>query len=88
MTTLEVRVVPRARRRGVEIGDRGVVVRVLVAPVDQRATEEARVVLAHALSAPVSAVVLRRGHRSRVKVFEVQGMTKAQALQRIRRSNG
>ena len=74
MASVTVRVVPRARRPGVEAGPDGVVVRVRAAPEGGRATEEARLALAGALGIPKSRVSLRAGARSRTKVFEVRGL--------------
>ena len=74
MASVTVRVVPRARRPGVEAGPDGVVVPVQAAPEGGRATEEARLALAGALGIPKSRVSLRAGARSRIKVFEVQGL--------------
>jgi hypothetical protein len=68
----------------VELTGRGVVVRVRAAPEGGKATEEARRALADALRAPPGSVTLRRGRRSRQKVFDVGGMTEGQALQRLR----
>jgi hypothetical protein len=61
-----------------------IVVRVRAAPEGGRATEEARKALAAALGTPPSGVTLRRGRRSREKVFELAWMTKEEALQRLR----
>jgi uncharacterized protein YggU (UPF0235/DUF167 family) len=83
MGTLAVRVIPRSDRTEVAVGERGVVVRVRSAPADGRATEEARRALARGLGVPASAIALRRGARSREKVFEVAGITGAEALQRL-----
>jgi uncharacterized protein YggU (UPF0235/DUF167 family) len=86
--SLTVRVVPRSTKvangTGVEVSTDGIVVRVRAAPEGGRATEEARKALAAALGTPVSGVTLRRGRRSREKVFELAEMTEEQALQRLR----
>ena len=74
MASVTVRVVPRARRPGVEAGPDGVVVPVQAAPEGGRATEQARLALAGALGLPTSHVLLRTGARSRTKVFEVRGL--------------
>jgi hypothetical protein len=86
MGTVAVRVVPRSRRPGVAVEERGIVVRVRAAPEDGRATEEAARALAEALDVPASAVRLRRGARSREKLFEVAGIDGTDALQRILRA--
>jgi uncharacterized protein len=81
--SLAVRVVPRSTRTRVEASSKGVVVRVRASPEGGRATEEARKALAPALSMPPSGVTLRRGRRSRVKVFDLARMTRGEALQRL-----
>jgi uncharacterized protein YggU (UPF0235/DUF167 family) len=60
------------------------VIRVRAAPIEGRATEEARKALADALGVPSGDVTLRRGQRSRDKVFEVAGMSRDEAVQRLR----
>jgi len=84
MASVTVRVVPRARRPGVEAGPDGVVVRVRAAPEGGRATEEARRVLAGALGIPKSRVSLRAGARARIKVFELQGLDVQELEMRLR----
>jgi hypothetical protein len=81
--SLSVRVIPRSRRTRVERSGEGIVVRVRAAPEGGRATDEARKALATALGLPASAVTLRRGRRSREKVFELAEMTETEALQRL-----
>lgn len=83
MASVTVRVVPRARRPGVEAGPDGVVVRVRAAPEGGRATEEA-LALAGALGIPKSRVSLRAGARSRTKVFEVRGLDVQDLEMRLR----
>jgi uncharacterized protein YggU (UPF0235/DUF167 family) len=82
--SLTVRVMPRSGRTTVEASTDRIVVRVRAAPEGGRATEEARKALAAALGMPASGVTLRRGRRSREKVFELAEMTEEQALQRLR----
>lgn len=83
-----VRVRPRAGRASVELGSRGIVVRVRAAPEGGRATEEARKALAAALGVPASLVALRRGRTSATKVFEVGGMGQEEAELRLRATSG
>jgi uncharacterized protein YggU (UPF0235/DUF167 family) len=85
MGALSVRVTPRSSRPGVEVGPAGVVVRVASAPVEGAATEEARGLLAAALGVRASAVRLRRGARSRSKVFEVEGLEGDEMVRRLAR---
>jgi uncharacterized protein YggU (UPF0235/DUF167 family) len=84
MGAVTVRVIPRSGRTSVEMGERGIVVRVRAAPEGGRATEEARRALAAALAVPASRVRLRTGARSREKVFEVDGLDRAEAEMRLR----
>jgi hypothetical protein len=83
MGLVTVRVGPRSSRTSVGLDDRGILVRVRAAPEDGRATEEARRALAEALGVP-GRVTLRRGGRSRTKVFEVEGLGQREAEMRLR----
>jgi uncharacterized protein len=74
-----VRVTPRARRD--EIGgehDGALKVRLTAPPVEDRANEALRRLLAERLNAPVSAVRIVAGERSRTKRVAIAGVTKAQ----------
>jgi uncharacterized protein len=84
MGLVTVRVGTRSSRTSVGLDDRGIVVRVRAAPEDGRATEEARRALAEALGVPRTGVILRRGGRSRTKVFEVEGVGQQEAEMRLR----
>ena len=84
MATVTVRVVPRSGRTLVQASPAGVVVRVRAAPEGGRATEEARRALAEALGVPATRVSLSVGARSRVKIFEVEGLSNAEAKMRLR----
>ena len=84
MGLVTVRVGPRSSRTSVALDARGILVRVRAAPEHDRATEEARRALAEALGVPGSGVSLRRGGRSRTKVFEVEGLGQRQAEMRLR----
>jgi len=84
MSTVTVRVMPRSGRSAVEAGPEGIVVRVRAAPEGGRANEQARRTLAEALGVPSSRVRLVRGSRSRVKVFEIQGLTADDLQVRLR----
>jgi len=81
-----VHVVPRSARTVVEASPSGIVIRVRAIPDGGRATEEARRALADALRVAPSGVSLRRGGRSREKVFEVATLTEEEALQRLRQN--
>jgi uncharacterized protein YggU (UPF0235/DUF167 family) len=84
MGLITVRVVPRSSRTSVEVDERGIVVRVPAAPEAGRASEAARRALAEALGVPASETLLRRGSRSRTKVFEVPGVEQREAEVRLR----
>jgi hypothetical protein len=75
MGAVTVRVVPRSGRVAVEVGEQGVTVRVRAAPEGGRATEQARRALADALHVAPSRITLVRGARTRVKTFEIAGLT-------------
>jgi uncharacterized protein YggU (UPF0235/DUF167 family) len=74
---------PRSRT-GVTLTDQGLVLGVGSAPVQGKATEEARRALAKALGVPPSAVELHAGSRSRSKVFAVRGVDVELARSRLR----
>lgn len=84
MATVTVRVVPRSGQTLVQPGPAGVVVRVRAAPEGGRATEEARRALAKALGVPPTTVSLAVGARSRIKVFEVEGLSDVEVGMRLR----
>jgi uncharacterized protein len=60
-------------------------VRVTAPPVDGRATDAARVALAGALGVAPSTVTVVSGERSRLKRFQVAGLTAAEAQRRLAR---
>lgn len=70
--TFAVRVIPRARKNEVTTRDDGaLVVRTTAAPVDGRATEAVRLMVAEHLGVRPRLVTLVAGERSRNKVFRV-----------------
>jgi len=74
-----VRVQPRASRS--EIAGEwqgGLRVRLAAPPVDDRANEALRRLLAERLNVPVAAVRIAQGHHSRSKRVEIHGATAAQ----------
>jgi len=72
-TRLAVRVIPRAKRNevGGRRGDR-LLVRTTAAPVDDKANEAVRELLAQHFGVPVSRIVIESGHRSRDKVVVIR----------------
>jgi uncharacterized protein (TIGR00251 family) len=76
-----VRVMPRASRDGIEGEYQGVLrVRLTAPPVEDRANDALRRLLAASLNVPVSAVRIVAGGRSRTKRVSVAGATRAQIV--------
>jgi uncharacterized protein len=74
-----VRVVPRASRNAIEGEYQGALkVRLTAPPVDDRANDALRRLLAGRLKAPVSAVRIVAGEKSRTKRVSVVGVTRAE----------
>jgi uncharacterized protein (TIGR00251 family) len=81
---IEIRVVPRASRNGVDgVRDGRIVVRVTAPPVDGKATEAAVRVLADALNLPPSAIRLVAGETSRNKSVTIAGLGAADVFARL-----
>ena len=79
--SLSVRVSPRASRNAIEGEHQGALkVRLTAPPVDNRANEALRRLLAERLNVPVSAVRIVAGEKSRTKRIEIAGVTRAQVL--------
>jgi uncharacterized protein len=74
---------PRSRP-SVRSGQNALMISVAGAPVEGRATEEARRALAGALRVPPSRVELLGGSRSRTKRFKVVGVTRLDAERLLR----
>jgi uncharacterized protein (TIGR00251 family) len=75
----QVRVIPRASRDAIEGEYQGALkVRLTAPPVDDRANESLRRLLAEELDVPVSAVRILSGARGRSKQVSVVGATQAQ----------
>jgi uncharacterized protein len=74
-----VRVTPRASRDAIEGEHQGALkVRLTAPPVDDRANEALRRLLAERLNVPVSAVRIVAGEKSRTKRVAVSGVMRAQ----------
>jgi uncharacterized protein len=77
--TFAVRVSPRASRDAIEGEHQGALkVRLSAPPVDDRANEALRRLLAERLKVPVSAVRIVAGEKSRTKRVSIAGVTRAQ----------
>ncbi|HYB29805.1 MAG TPA: DUF167 domain-containing protein [Solirubrobacteraceae bacterium] len=78
--TISVRVQPRSRHDEiVAVRERVVLVRVVAPPLDSRANDAVRRLLADRLGVPRSAVSILRGHRSRDKVLRIEGLDQGAA---------
>jgi hypothetical protein len=78
-TTFTVRVTPRAGRDAIEGEYQGALkVRLTAPPLDGRANEALRRLLAESLNVPVSAVRIVAGEKSRTKRVAVVGVSRAQ----------
>lgn len=74
--SVDVRLRPRSSRPGVAgVREGALELRVTAPPVEGRANEEARRLLARLVGIPPSRVSLRAGEKSRRKVFLLQGVT-------------
>ncbi len=84
---LNVRVQPRASRNSVEIGTDGTVrVRVTAPPDRGKANEAVVKLLSKNLGIPKSSVRIMRGHTSRSKLVQIEGMNLDSAIKRIKES--
>jgi uncharacterized protein (TIGR00251 family) len=76
-----VRVTPRASRDAIEGEYQGALkVRLTAPPVEDRANESLRQLLAKRLNVPLSAVRILTGEKSRTKRVSIAGVTRAQIL--------
>jgi uncharacterized protein (TIGR00251 family) len=79
--TVRVRVAPRASCDAIEGEYQGALkIRLTAPPVDDRANEALRRLLAERLNVPVSAVRIVAGEKSRTKRVEIAGVASAQVL--------
>jgi len=79
--TLSVRVQPRASRDAIVGEWQGALkVRLTAPPVDDKANDSLRRLLASRLNIPLAAVTILSGGRSRTKHIELRGVTAAQVL--------
>ena len=84
MGDLAIRVQPRAKRTGIA-GERGgiVVIRVAAPPVDGKANDAARRLIAQRLGVPRSAVEIVRGASARDKLVRIEGLSADEARTRL-----
>jgi uncharacterized protein len=84
MGDLAIRVQPRAKRTGIA-GERGgiVVIRVAAPPVDGKANDAVRRLIAQRLGVPRSAVEIVRGESARDKLVRIEGLSADEARTRL-----
>ena len=84
VVTIQIRVIPRARRTEIDLWD-GEVLRIRVAqlPLDGRANEAVLRTLAAALDLPRRALTLIAGERRREKVIRIEGLAQAEVQARL-----
>jgi len=80
---IEVRVSPRASQNRILRDDSGIRVYVTAAPTDGEANEAVQALLAKQLKISKSSVQLVRGQTSRIKCFDVEGLSLEEIHQRI-----
>ena len=84
MAELKLRVQPRAKRNTIEVDDDGRIrVRVTAVPERGKANDAVVALLAKQLSLPKRGVAVVRGHTSRDKVVNIDGLTRDEALKRL-----
>jgi uncharacterized protein len=83
-----VRLKPGAKREKiVSVDEREICMAVAAPPVDGKANEALIKFLARVLDAPKSSIAILRGRTSRIKLVEITGMTKEEALSKIKEKN-
>jgi uncharacterized protein len=84
MGDLAIRVQPRAKRTEIA-GERGgtVVIRVAAPPVDGKANDAVRRLIAQLLGVPRSAVEIVRGESARDKLVRIEGLTADEVRTRL-----
>ena len=83
--TFAVRVAPRSSRDSIEGEFQGALkVRLTAPPVDDRANEALRRLLAERLKVPVSAVRIVAGEKSRTKRVAIAGVSRTQVFELLR----
>jgi uncharacterized protein len=82
--TLAVRVVTRASRDAIEgVYGEALKVRLTAPPVENKANDALRRLLAERLNVSVSAVRIVAGEKSRAKQISVAGITRARVIERL-----
>ena len=80
---VEVRVKPGSKQPGIVVDGTGIIVSVRERALEGAANAACIAAIAARLRVAPSSVALVRGAHARLKLFEIAGMTSAQALERI-----
>lgn len=78
-----VAVKTKAKHAAITASVRGILIEVMAPPIEGRANDEVRDVLAAALGIPPTRVHMVRGERSRMKAFEIDGIDEATTRSRL-----
>jgi uncharacterized protein (TIGR00251 family) len=81
---LNVRVQPKAKRNVIEVDDDRVVVRVTAAPEGGKANDAVVTLLAKKLGIAKGRITVVRGHKSRDKQLEIQGIETEKVMTLLR----
>jgi uncharacterized protein (TIGR00251 family) len=84
---LAIRVTPRSSRNRVEVEPDGAIrVWLTASPTDGQANKAACLLLAEKLGVPKSAVELLSGHKGRQKRVDVDGLSREEAFERLKKA--
>lgn len=72
-----------SREKIVSVDEKEVCIAVMAPPVDGAANKALIKFLSKALEVPKSAIDIKRGHTSRIKLVEIMGMTREEAIKKI-----
>jgi uncharacterized protein len=85
MSSLQIRLTPRSSRNRIEVQPDGLVkMWVMASPTDGQANEAACELLADALGLAKTRVSVSKGHTSRSKTLEVDGLTPEQCRAKLK----
>jgi uncharacterized protein len=83
---LEVRLKPRAKGDRISVGPDGLLdIAVTSPPVDEKANEHLIALLSKRIGVPKRAITLLRGGHSKNKVVAVEGLTKEEAIGKLKK---
>ena len=79
----DIRVQPRASRNAIEVDGKHITVRVTTAPEGGKANDAVVALFAKRLGTAKSSVQIVRGHKSRDKRISIEGISEADAIERL-----